>query len=367
MRPLSLSTLVAAGAFTLVGACSDNASTNTPASNAVQGSGGSAGGSSMQETVTAGASGSSTTELPETDAGSAGAGGGDVGASDAAAPNLFDGATPPSGKSMGCGKEVHDDPTKWVEHDLMVKVDPEFAAMYTSRKYFTRVPKNYDPNKAYPVTFWGHGCGASGAENTPLMAGGANDNSIQVFLLAIGGCFSTSKANSPELPYFDDALAGIEENYCVDQGKVFMSGYSSGGWLSYLLGCARAGIIRGIGAASGGWQVDRPACTGPIAAILTADTSDMTNPIMNIDKATGIDKGTGAARDAILKRNGCSTDTKPWDQGDTSFQSSTCTEYQGCLPGFPVVWCQTSGQGHSDGASTGISSKAFWTFWSALP
>jgi poly(3-hydroxybutyrate) depolymerase len=259
---------------------------------------------------------------------------------------------------------VTDSPTAWVEHDLTVKVDPEFAATYTNRKYFTRVPKNYDPTKPYPVTFWGHGCGASGAENTPLMGGGAADNSIQVFLLAIGGCFSTSKANSPEIPYFDAALAGIEASYCVDKSKVFLSGYSSGGWLSYLLGCARAGVIRAIGAASGGFQVDRPTCVGPTAAILTADTTDTTNPIVNVDKASGVDKGTGAARDNLLKRNGCGTETKPWAAG---MYESSCVEYQGCLTGYSVVWCQTTGHGHSNGSESGVSTKGFWQFWSSLP
>jgi poly(3-hydroxybutyrate) depolymerase len=348
--------------LTLTPACSDNAGQTSPVSAAANGNGGdkvasgSGGGSSSN-------AGSSTEEaMPEAsvsapdDAGSA--------PSDAtAAPNPFGDATLPSGKSAGCGMAVSDDPNKWVEHDLMVKVDPEYAAMYTSRKYFTRVPKNYDPTKAYPVTFWGHGCGATGAESTPLMGGGAADNSIQVFLLAVGGCFSTSHANSPEIPYFDAALAGIEANYCVDKSKVFLAGFSSGGWLSYLLGCARAGVIRAIGASSGGFQVDRPTCEGPTAAILTADTIDTTNPIVNIDKS-GVDKGTGAARDNLLKRNGCSTETKPWAAG---MYDSSCVEYQGCLPGYSVVWCQTTGYGHSDGSKAGISTKGFWQFWSSLP
>jgi poly(3-hydroxybutyrate) depolymerase len=246
-------------------------------------------------------------------------------------------------------------------------VDPEYAATHASRKYYTRVPKSYDPQKPYPVTFWGHGCGAKGAEGTPLMGGGAPDNSIQVFLLAINGCFSTSKANTPDLPYFDTALAELETKYCVDKGKVFVSGYSSGSWLTYLLGCARAGVVRGIGTASGGLQVDHPACLGPVAAIMTADKNDTSNPIVNIDKATGVDRGSGAQRDSLLMRNGCTQETKPWDAGDTTFDSSSCVAYQGCLPSYPVVWCETTGKGHSNGADTGISSKGFWKFWSALP
>jgi hypothetical protein len=57
----------------------------------------------------------------------------------------------------------------------------------------------------------------------------------------------------------------------------------------------------------------------------------------------------------------------PWDPGETAFKTDSCVEYQGCKPGYPVVWCQTTGYGHSDGAVTGISTKGFWKFWSSLP
>jgi len=46
------------------------------------------------------------------------------------------------------------------------------------------------------------------------------------------------------------------------------------------------------------------------------------------------------ARDRLLKLNGCSTETKP-------VAPEPCVEYQGCKAGYPVVWCQTAGKGHS--------------------
>jgi len=45
------------------------------------------------------------------------------------------------------------------------------------------------------------------------------------------------------VPYFDAVLKDIEAHYCVDKGKVFVDGYSSGAWESYMLGCARAGVV----------------------------------------------------------------------------------------------------------------------------
>src|SRR5204862_7537280 len=46
--------------------------------------------------------------------------------------------------------------------------------------------------------------------------------------------------NTPEVPYFYAALADIEAKYCVDKAKVYVGGYSSGGWETFTVGCAAA-------------------------------------------------------------------------------------------------------------------------------
>lgn len=69
-----------------------------------------------------------------------------------------------------------------------------------------------------------------------------------------------------------------------------------------------------------------------------------------------------AARDRILKINACvGTDTVPYDAGTPS----PCVQYTGCPAAYPVVWCPTTGKGHSD--QIPISTTGFWKFWSSLP
>ncbi|HEY0705450.1 MAG TPA: hypothetical protein VGG33_01560, partial [Polyangia bacterium] len=260
---------------------------------------GTGGGAGMGGSSAGGGGGTGGGSTPTPSGGDAGGDAmGDGGRSDLASDVAA--AAPRTGRSAGCGKPMMGSPNSWLRHDVDVTVDAEYVARFSKRAYFTRPPANYDPQKAYPVTFWGHGCGASGAETTPLMGGGAAQGSVHVFLLAIGGCFSTSKANSPDVPYFDVALAEIESQFCVDKAKIFVSGYSSGAWLSNLLACQRADVIRGIGTAAGGLLIDRGTCRGPVAAIMTGDTGDTANPITRVDPATGIDRGSGAARDRLL-------------------------------------------------------------------
>jgi poly(3-hydroxybutyrate) depolymerase len=274
-------------------------------------------------------------------------GGGDAVAS-------FDGSPLPTGPSDGCGKMPTQALAKYVQHNIMVTAGlaPKYAAQYTNRNYYLWLPMGYDPMRKYPTVFLGHGCGGNGSTVLPIQ-NASTTNAILVGLSAVGACFSTGSADSPEIAFFDATLKEVESNLCVDKGHVFIAGFSSGSWLSNLIGCARAGIVRGQGNASGGLP-PIPACAGPIAAILAHDLNDPANNV----------SGGMAARDRILKINGCSlTDTVPYDIG----KPSMCVAYKGCPAAYPVVWCPTMGQGHSDQVGTGISVPGFWNFWKALP
>jgi poly(3-hydroxybutyrate) depolymerase len=264
-------------------------------------------------------------------------------------------------------------------HNIAVTgVDPAFITMYpaaapaswTNRDYYIDLPTNYDPNKAYPLLFGGNGCGAGSPITNgsnggdPRVLPAANSQAILVGLTYVwpvgaGACFAQGYANTPDLPYFDSALADIESKYCVDRGNVFYSGYSSGGWEGYLLGLSRGGTaIRGIATAAGGLEPvakRAPTSNKPFAAILLTGASDTTNP------ATGA-TGSMAARDLILQTNGCvGTATTPW----TTLMGGNCEQYTGCPADYPVIYCLSSQGGHTDGGP--LYPAAIWSFWSGLP
>src|SRR4029077_17590412 len=132
-----------------------------------------------------------------------------------------------------------DMPAKWTMHQIAIAVAASKAPKYSNRVYYIDIPTGYDPTKPYPILFGGAGCG--GADNTNASSGGfavlgtSNPNAIQVGLGYIGGGFSQNGADNPEMPFFDAVLKDVETSYCVDKGRVFVGGYSSGGWLSYML------------------------------------------------------------------------------------------------------------------------------------
>jgi len=337
----------AAGGVAGVGAAGASGAAGDPgAAGAIGGAGAGVAGS----TPTAGVSGAAGGVAGS---GPAGAGGGAAGTGGSGG-SVATGK--PSGMSAGCGKPVTEPAGQWTTHDTMVTVDAKFAAQ-SKRRYFTNPPKTYDASKPWPLTFWGNGCGTgSTAEGEPLMGGPASSGSVQVQVLAFKGCFSAGpdgdNADSPELPYFDQVLAEVEAEYCIDKSKVFVSGYSSGAWFTGLMACNRAQVLAGVGLAAGGLQLNHDPCTGQTAGIVVRGASDPGTP----------EAQTVALVNSLVMRNGCTSTTMPWDPGEKAFNTGPCLAYQGCQAGFPVVYCAPPG-GHTDGGT--ITSQGFWKFWTS--
>lgn len=131
---------------------------------------------------------------------------------------------------------------------------------------------------------------------------------------------------------------------------MFIVGVGSGSWLTNLLGCVRAGVIRGQGNAAGGLPAVPAVCAGPIAAMLAHDMQDTTDPFA----------GGELARDRIVKMNGCGASTVPYVYDGTS-ATTPCLTYEGCRSDDPVVWCPTAGEGHAD--EVPITTLGLWRFF----
>jgi polyhydroxybutyrate depolymerase len=145
-------------------------------------------------------------------------------------------------------------------------------------------------------------------------------------------------------------LAEVEQKYCVDKGRVFAAGTSSGAWLSNYLACARGNVVRGTASDSGGIQFNRPTCTGGAAVMELPGDSAMSKD------QEGHEIGAALARDLFIKLNGCSMTPTAMKLG-----TANCQVYGGCAS--PVAWCDVGGT-HQSGNS--YLSPSGWAFWSAL-
>lgn len=273
----------------------------------------------------------------------------------------------PSGPSAGCTKAPpNENPGAQVLHMIDVTgMADKYVAGYTHRKYCTQMPKDYDPTKPYPVVFYGPGCGATSCEGSNFsgrsdvfivqaIAGADAKGDNLVPKNGAPGCFQAGKegtGDSPEGPYFDQVMAQVDAAYCIDRGKVFAAGTSSGSWLSNYLACARGNVIRGIAADSGGLQFDHGTCQ-PGAAIMELPG----DAAMAKDQA-GHEIGSALARDMFITLNGCSMTPTTMSYGP----ANNCQVYGGCSS--PVAWCNVGG-GHQSGNN--LIAAASMAFWSTL-
>jgi hypothetical protein len=261
-----------------------------------------------------------------------------------------------SGPSAGCTAEVPNEAIgKPATHTMMVTVAAAYQPQYVMRMYYTTMPMGYnpDPAKPYPVIFWGPGCGATGSEGSTVSGASYINQVLYVQMLSVTGCFQAGKqgtADSPDGPYFDQMLAEVEAHYCIDKGRVFAAGTSSGAWMANFLGCTRGNVIRGIAADSGGLQHDHGTCTGGAAAM--EFPGDTTSAVVN-----GFDIGVGPARDLFIMLNGCSTTPVTMPFG----KATNCQFYGNCAN--PVVFCNTGG---SHQAGNSYIPDSAWQFWNTL-
>ncbi|MDB4983495.1 MAG: hypothetical protein JWM82_4247 [Myxococcales bacterium] len=331
----------------------------------------------------------------------------------------------PTGRSAGCGMAppAQDKSTGLTLHALAVPactgavtskcVAPKFAPGgalaqtngaydFTKRNYAVQLPTNYNVDTAYPVIIAGGGCGGGPTESGGgATAGQGPADAIHIGMSYVKMCFADGGnscagtaanqpecVNTPEVPYFYALLAEIESKYCIDKSKVYVGGYSSGGWETYTLGCAAADVIRGITPVNGGLRNHKPACTGPMAALMVAGAVDTDNPVgplvmdtayapanlavadVNADISSLDSNGSAPARDALLTRNGCiGNATAVYDPA-----YPLCQKYTGCPEATPVVWCSVTGAGHQNlmyqgvtyYPSTGAKSLQ-WSFLTKLP
>jgi poly(3-hydroxybutyrate) depolymerase len=200
----------------------------------------------------------------------------------------------------------------------------------TSREYILKLPDGYEATHPYRLIFGFHGAkyddnwvADGGAPLTGPFFGvesEANGSAIFVAPQAQSGGFS-----SQDLPFVDAMVAQFESQLCIDKSRIFSIGFSMGAIMTINIGCNRSDVFRAIAPMSG--ELPSPCPAGKhIAYWASHGTNDTTIP-----PAQG-----QAARNEFATRNNCSPQTSAPD-------ANNCVTYQGCDPGYPVVWCTFDG------------------------
>jgi len=321
----TLGSAIALSALSHVLACGDDTSSSSEGTGAS--STGGAGGSGADATTGGGGQGTGATSA----GGSGGAGNGATGG---------DGGSGGAVGSEGCGQAAADVTETWVAKTVDVGG--------TTREWFVWLPSGYDPQTPYPVVYQFHGCSGNVEKqnNNPPVQNESGPLAIHVRGRAVDNCWD-STANGTDVAFFDALVSEVEATWCADVDRRFATGYSSGAFMTHRLACDRGDVLRGVASIAGGTAGN--GCAGKVAALLIHDDTD---PQVNISASE-------SARDRHLTNNGCDAGA-PTTPGNYA----PCEVYAGCDAGYPVVWCETTGQGHS--RQDALSAPAFWDFLGSL-
>jgi poly(3-hydroxybutyrate) depolymerase len=212
-----------------------------------------------------------------------------------------------------------------------------------SRGFAMRLPDNYDNNRPYWLIFAFHWNNAGAREVDTGKPNGYTDayyglqklsNNGAIFVAPQGVNGGWANSNGQDLTFVDDMVKVIEDNYCVDPGRLYANGFNFGGGMTYAIACARATVFRAVaiynGAALSG-------CVGGNDPIAYWQMGGLTDGMCTLNSALPM-------RDKFALANGCTlpANEPPRPPAPTPYLSPgghICTDYTGCSSGHPLRWC----------------------------
>jgi polyhydroxybutyrate depolymerase len=224
----------------------------------------------------------------------------------------------------------------------------------TKRAYILDVPDSIRAKKPAPLLFDFHGFGhsAAGVWNVSgFKALAARDGVIVVYpdglpvhLLgrdAPGWEIFKSEGNR-DLALTAQLLDQLERTYCIDQARVFATGFSNGAYFSYLLACRMADRFAAIAPVSGGQVAVECNPRRAVPVLIHHGRQDDLVPIAQ----------ARAARDAWVQRDGCRAQA-----------SNGCERHRECRDGSEVEYCEGDFAHHWPPEAT----ERIWEFFRAHP
>lgn len=228
-----------------------------------------------------------------------------------------------------------------------------------TRQYKVHVPPGYDPKKPTPLVFCIHGL-AQNAVMFCVTGAAINQLSDQKgFILVMPNgyqsswnagtcCGAASNERLNDVALFRAIFAEVGKHVNVDLGRVYATGLSNGGYMSYRLACEAADIFAAVAPGAGAvGKNDIGGGTNPTSDFTACDPS---RPVSILDIHGTADGLIPYALQApslsiFAKEGGCSTTTSP-AAAPPSSGDTTCVSYAGCTSGVEVTGCSIQGGGH---------------------
>ena len=259
--------------------------------------------------------------------------------------------------TRGCGKDTKldykyrgDKPYidfKWSKGTRTVRID---------------IPKNYDKNKPYKLIFGMQCMGgwAGGVQDEGYYGLKPLDTENTAIFVAPEGNGNQAPWGQDDYTLFDELLAYLEGNFCIDSSRVFSTGFSYGSMFSNGLSWNHQDVLRAVAvyetAERNIWLPQRKQMGIGWMGVLGLQ-DNLCTPVMG-----------RAARDIILELNsegGKAKNEKAQEYGGNG--PHVCYDYTTVEERFPVRWCTQNGGhiwDHKDpGSNQSWVPKTTWDFF----
>jgi polyhydroxybutyrate depolymerase len=307
-------------------------------------------------------------------------------------------AGPPPPRSTGPGDWVPGDYPPGLMGSNFLELTGLPGQMNNVRQYKVHVPPSYDPKVPAPVVFCFHGLGQDALLFCVSGASMPAKSDAEGFILVMPNgvanswnagtcCGDASTQKLDDIGFVRAVFQEISKHLNIDLTRVYATGLSNGGYMSYRLACEASDIFAAVAPGAGAIGMD--------------DIGGGTNPNADLEACNPTEKvsvlhlhGTEdglipyalqkQSLDRIAERNGCQTTTRPATQ-PMSAGDTTCVSYE-CPAGVDVTGCSVQGGGHvwfgSKNCGTGVdaacgivgansttlvNTDAAWSFFEAHP
>jgi len=237
--------------------------------------------------------------------------------------------------------------------------DQEIESGGLTRVYHLYVPPKYKGNKPTALVLNFHGYGGnhdSQQAYSQMLPLAEKHKFILATPLGIGlswnagtCCGQAVEDNIDDVGFASDLIDKISAEYCINPDRIFSTGMSNGGFISWRLACELSDRIAAIGPVAG--RITVPTCepTRPVPVIAFNGTADLFVPYDN----------TALELEAWAERNACSDETRVvYQKGD-----ATCIAYEDCVEGASVEFCSVEGGGHNWPGSYDLCVVQPWKCW----
>ena len=264
------------------------------------------------------------------------------------------------------------------------------------RSYRLHIPPGLDPSASSPLVVALHGGGGNGANLQAkvgldaiadregfLVAYPDGSGRLDDYLLTwnAGNCCGYALDEQVDDTAFLRAMvADISQTHSIDPRRIYATGMSNGGMMSYRLACEAADLFAAVAPVAGALNLESCEPSEPVSVLAIHGTADQHvlfeggAPVVKADAHPRIDRSVHYALTYWAARDGCALEPIRGQAG-----AVTREVYPRCEPGLAVELIAVEGGGHAwpgalkfspqgDEPSHALNaSEAIWDFFEAHP